>query len=192
MIKLFGLFLIFSISFVSAKTADTLRIYSWAEAQKMDPLEVHAISFQKLKLTEVPTDLVKFKHVNYLDFSKNKLSKFPDFIGDFDSLQILNIHKNNFQNFPMQICRMGNIQKLILSRNGFSQLPECVEFLTYLEYIDLSDTPVTSFPQAFLTMPQLKTLSLYGLAYSPSFQTSWKSRLPWMRIEFDPPCNCFD
>ena len=192
MIKLFGLFLIFSISFASAKNVDSLQVYSWEEAQKINPLEVFAISFQKSKLTEVPAELKKYKALIYLDLSKNKLNSLPDFIGDFDSLQTLNLHKNNFHNFPMQICRMGNIQKLILSRNSFSQLPECIEFLKKLAYIDLSDTPVTSFPQAFLVMPQLKTLSLHGLAYSPSFQKSWKERLTWMRIEFDPPCNCFD
>ena len=136
MIKLFGLFLIFSISFVSAKDGDKLQIYSWAEAQSLDPSEVFAISFQKMKLTEVPPELEKYKHVTYLDFSKNKLTSLPQFIGDFKDLETLNLHKNKLLNFPLAICRMENIQKLILSRNSFTQLPECIEYLTKLAYID--------------------------------------------------------
>ena len=190
--KLFALFLIVSINPIFANTKDTLRIYTLEEALKANPENVYAITLERMKLETVPAELARFKNLKKLDLSKNKLTELPDFIGGFDSLQELDLHKNKFFIFPLQICRLGNLQKLIASRNEFTQIPECVQYLKKLNYIDLSDTPVGNFPEAFVIMPQLKTLSLHGLSYPPSFQLRWKERLPWMRIEFDPPCHCLE
>lgn len=190
--KLFALFLAISINSIAAVAGDTLRVYTWQEALKADPETVLAITFEKMRLDTLPADLVRFKKLRKLDLSKNKFSQLPDFIDQLDSLQELNLHRNNITFFPMQICRMRSLKRLILSRNSFTQLPECIQYLKKLSYLDLSDTPVGSFPGAFVLMPQLKTLSLHGLAYPPSFQRRWKEKLPWMRIEFDPPCNCME
>jgi Leucine-rich repeat (LRR) protein len=120
------------------------------------------------------------------------LTHLPDFIKDFEYLTELNLDKNKFAVFPIQICSMKRLEKLIVSRNEFSSIPECIQYASNLNYLDLSDTPVTSFPEAFVLMTNLKTLSLHGLAYPPSFHIRWKERLPWMRIEFDAPCNCME
>lgn len=190
--KLFALCLILSVSQAFAQPTDTLRIYTWEEALQADPSKVYAITLEKMKLDSLPAQLAQFKHLKKLNASKNKLTALPAFLADFDSLQELDIHRNRFFIFPVEICSMKSIRRLILSRNEFTQLPECVQYLKQLEYLDLSDTPVTNFPEAFVVMPQLKTLSLHGLAYPPSFQSRWRERLPWMRIEFDPPCHCFE
>ncbi len=190
--RLFVLFLILSASPVFANPIDTLRVYTWEEALKAGPEKVFAITFEKMKLETLPDELAKFKHLKKLNLSKNKLAEVPDFISKFDSLQELDLHRNKLINFPTQVCSMKNIQRLILSSNEFSSIPECVQYLKKLNYLDLSDSPVTTFPEAFTVMPQLKTLSLHGLAYAPSFQRRWRERLPWMRIEFDAPCDCLE
>ncbi len=120
------------------------------------------------------------------------MTHLPDFIKDFQYLTELNLDKNKFAVFPIQICSMKRLEKLIVSRNEFTNIPECIQYAISLNYLDLSDTPVGSFPEAFVLMTNLKTLSLHGLAYPPSFQGRWKERLPWMRIEFDPPCHCME
>jgi Leucine-rich repeat (LRR) protein len=190
--KKYALFFLVLLNFFSSHASDSLKIYPWDEAKQLDPSLVFGISFEKLKLDSLPAELARFKNVQYLNLSKNKLHKLPDFMRDFDSLKVLDLHKNNFTVFPMQICAYQQIEKLILSRNDFEQIPECIQYLRKLNYLDLSDTPVSAFPEAFVSMPQLKTLVLHGLAYPPSFHAKWKERLPWMRIEFDPPCHCLE
>lgn len=187
-----GIILVLILQFSIARSADNYRVYSWEEALKSDPMEVFAISFEKLKLDTIPGQLTQFKRLRKLDLSKNKLASLPDFMYQLDSLEELNLSKNKFFNFPVQLCSMKNLKKLDLSRNQFAQIPDCIQYMIQLSYLDLSDTPVGSFPEAFVSMPQLRTLVLNGLSYPSSFQLRWKERLPWMRIEFDAPCHCME
>jgi Leucine-rich repeat (LRR) protein len=190
--KLFVLFLAISFQSITLLASKPIKVYSWEEALNANPDSVFAISFEKLKLDSLPQTLSKFKNIQRLNLSKNKLTHLPDFIKDFENLTELNLDKNRFVVFPIQICSMKKLEKLIVSRNEFTQIPECIQYAVNLGYLDLSDTPVSTFPEAFVLMPNLKTLSLHGIAYPPSFHVRWKERLPWMRIEFDAPCNCME
>jgi hypothetical protein len=190
--KLFVLFLALSIQSITLLANKPIKVYSWEEALNANPDSVFAISFERLKLDSLPHALSKFKNIQKLDLSKNKITHLPDFIKDFGNLTVLNLDKNKFAVFPIQICSMKKLEKLIVSRNEFTQIPECIQYASNLGYLDLSDTPVSTFPEAFVLMPNLKTLSLHGIAYPPSFHVRWKERLPWMRIEFDAPCNCME
>jgi len=190
--KLFVLFLAISIQSFALLANKPIKVYSWEEALNANPDSVFAISFERLKIDTLPQALRAFKNIQKLDLSKNKLTNLPDFIKDFENLTELNLNKNKFSIFPIQICSMKKLEKLILSRNNFTQIPECIQYADNLNYLDLSDTPVGSFPEAFVLMTNLKTLSLHGIAYPPSFHVRWKERLPWMRIEFDSPCNCME
>ncbi len=189
---MFVLFLALSLQSFTLLANKPIKVYSWEEALNANSDSVFAITFERLKLDTLPQALCKFKNIQKLDLSKNKLTHLPDFIKDFEYLTELNLDKNKFAIFPIQICSMKRLEKLIVSRNEFSSIPECIQYASNLNYLDLSDTPVTSFPEAFVLMSNLKTLILHGLAYPPSFHIRWKERLPWMRIEFDAPCNCME
>lgn len=190
--KQFGIILVLALQFNLTLAADNYRVYSWEEALKSNPSDVLAISFERLKLDSIPSQILQFKRLRKLDFSKNKLTALPDFIHQLDSLEELDLSKNKFFHFPVQLCAMKQLKKLILSRNAFTQIPDCIQYMSQLSYLDLSDTPVGSFPEAFVSMTQLRTLVLNGLSYPSSFQLRWKERLPWMRIEFDAPCHCME
>jgi riboflavin kinase / FMN adenylyltransferase len=171
---------------------DSLKIYSWDEVQYANPDTIFALSFHKLKLEKLPKELEKFTSLITLDLGKNKLTELPSFISEFTKLQEINVEKNKLSNFPVQICALSNLNTLILNRNQFTQLPECIQYLQQLKYIDLWDTPVASFPEAFLLMPNLKKLDVRGIKFSPSFQKRWIERLPWVKINFDAPCDCME
>jgi Leucine-rich repeat (LRR) protein len=116
----------------------------------------------------------------------------PDFIGDFKKLEYLDISKNEFSVFPNEFCRLNNLKFLIANRNTFDKIPECIGFLTELEMIDLWDTPIKDFPVSITHLKKLKKIDLQGVKYGPTFQKQFKESLPWVTIEFDPPCDCME
>jgi len=172
--------------------SDSIVEYDWNELSLVNPDTIYAVSFQKMKLTELPSDLSKFHNLRHLDVSKNNLIQLPDFIGDFSFLEKLDISKNELQNFPVELCRLSNLKVLIANRNFFDKIPECIGYCTNLEVIDLWDTPIASFPKSFSNLKKLQILDLQGIKYGPTFQKEFRQSFSWVEIKFDPPCNCME
>jgi Leucine-rich repeat (LRR) protein len=188
--KIFALCLaIWSVN-ASATPTDSLHVYTWAEALKANPDSVFSLSLEKMKLETLPAELMQFRQLRKLDLSKNRLTKLPENIAELSQLRELDLGKNDFENFPLELCQLTELRRLILNRNPFSMIPDCIRYLTQLNYLDLWDTPIQSFPEAFTDMHALKSLDVRGLRFSPSFQERWRERLPWMKIEFEAPCDC--
>lgn len=190
--KLFGLILILFVSANTIGQQDSIRVYNWEEVLNANPDTVFGISFTKMKLDSLPAELVNFKKLIVLNVSKNKLSDLPSFVSEFKSLKILNIEKNQFDKMPIEICGLINIEKLILNRNNIETLPECIGFLEKLEYIDLFDNPIRTLPESIALLTNLKEIDLSGIKFSPTFQNSWKSKLPKVIFVFDAPCDCME
>lgn len=186
---LFVLFLIVLKLSVVAQQSQP-KIYPWNIAKNAFPDTIYGITFEKLKLKEVPNDLAKFHHVKALYFTNNKLTQLPAFIGDFSDLQTLDIAKNNFTIFPSVICQLKQLTRLIANRNPMEYLPECIGYCENLTYVDFWDTPIGSFPVSFKSLKNLKKLDLQGISYPDSFQKELKEQMPTVEILFDAPCNC--
>ncbi|MEY4605180.1 MAG: hypothetical protein RIT43_2472 [Bacteroidota bacterium] len=194
MSKTFALSLIF-LWFSLLKAQENLTYYTWYtwdQVAHASPDTIYAISFAKEKRTEVPAGLGKFKKLRALDLSKNQLITLTDEIALLDSLEYLDISKNKLDVFPIQLCRLTHLKTLILNRNNFSEIPECIKYLRVLEFLDLWSTPVTTFPNGISELTSLKILDLQGNRYSPTFHKSLKSRLEWVEIRLDPPCDCME
>ena len=189
---LFALFFVIVLRLTVSGQEESIHVYDWLEVQSANPDTIYGISFEKLKLEFVPTELARFKNVKILDFQKNKITEIPDFISDFTQLEKLNLEKNLLEYFPIQVCRMKSITHLILSRNYFESVPECISELTSLEYMDLYDTPIRTLPQSLVYLKNLKEIDFSGIKFSPSFQKSWTSRLPDVKLVFDAPCDCME
>ena len=188
--KLFVLcWIIWSVN-ATATPPDSLRTYTWAEALHTNPDSVFSLSLEKMKLETLPAELMRFKQLRKLNLSKNRLTELPDNIGELTQLEELDLGKNNFDLFPLELCQLTQLRRLLLNRNNFSMIPDCIRYLTQLNYLDLWDTPIQTFPEAFTDMHALKNLDVRGLRFSPSFQEKWLARLPWMKIEFEEPCDC--
>jgi hypothetical protein len=186
---LFVLFLIVHKLSVVAQQSQP-KIYPWNIAKNALPDTIFGITFEKMKLKEVPKELQAFKQLNTLLFSNNKLSQLPDFMGEFNKLQSLDISKNNFTVFPAVICQLTELKRFIANRNPMEYLPECVGYCEKLVYVDLWDTPIGTFPTSFKALKNLKKLDLQGISYPDSFQKELKEQMPTVEILFDAPCNC--
>jgi len=191
--KLFVLFFLtaFSQTIVGQEFED-FHVYMWEEVQDANPDTIYGISFEKLKLEIVPSELARFTKLKVLDLQKNKLKEIPDFISDFKDLKKLNLEKNLLEYFPIQACKMKNLTHLILSRNHFENVPECVGSLTTLIYMDFYDTPIRTLPQSLENLKNLKEIDFSGIKFSPSFQKSWTERLSNVNLIFDAPCDCME
>ncbi len=190
--KLFVLLLIVLFRLSCLAQTDSIIEFHWSALTFANPDTVFAISFEKMKLTELPNELARFEKIKRLNVSKNKLTDLPDFIGEFSDLELLDISKNELQNFPIEICNLGNLKTLIANRNSFDRIPECIGYCTKLETIDLWDTPIAIFPASFTNLTNLKYLDLQGIKYGPTYQKNFQKTIPWVTIKFDPPCDCME
>ncbi len=168
------------------------KLYDWEVAQGANPDTIYAISFEKLKLTEVPADLVRFTKVTHLNFSKNRLTQLPDFIKDFKELEYLDLGKNEFSTFPIQICQLSELKTLILNRNAIYSIPDCIEYAVNLELLDLYDNPISSLPESMMRLTQLKKIDFTGIRFNKEFQKKWSELLPNTELVFDAPCECMN
>ena len=189
---LFVLFLILLANNKLVSQIDSIRVYDWNEVSKADPDSILGLSFSKLKLTYLPTELANFKNLKILDLSKNKLTELPDFIGDFSQLELLDISKNALNIFPIEICKLSKIRILIANRNTFDKIPECIGYCLDLERIDLWDTPVMSFPNSIVDLKKLNEIDLQGVKYGPTFQSNFQKKIPRVKVLFDSPCDCME
>ena len=192
--KIFALIFLLNLSFSFGQKyqLDSVIVYSWAEAKNANPDTVFGISFEKLRLTKVPSGLQKFTSLKILNLSKNKLTELPDFIEDFQLLEDLDLEKNKLFYFPVRICKDTSLRFLRLGKNLFESPPNSIENLKNLEYLDLYDTPIGYLPETMINLLKLKEVDFTGIRFSKTFQSSWIERLSWVKIIFDSPCDCFD
>jgi Leucine-rich repeat (LRR) protein len=183
-------FLLFTSNFSFSQTE--LKVYLWSDAKSMSIDSVFAISFEKEKIDSLPYELFNFVNLKKLDLSKQKIKNLPKEFVNLKNLEHLDLSKNKLVLFPTQLCHLPLLKELILNRNYFESIPECIENLILLEKLDLWATPVGSFPEQITKLTKLKLLDVRGVKYSPKFQEKWKSKLSWVKIEFDSPCDCFD
>jgi hypothetical protein len=193
--KQFALILILWSSFgfastCSAQSTQDVKIYEWEEVQSASPDTIYAISFEKLKLTEVPAELAKFINIKVLNFKKNKLTALPAFFTKFDSLQVLNLEKNKLGRFPIQICQFTALKELLIGSNDIGSLPDCIEYVSNLEILDLYDNPLSGLPPSMMRMKKLLKIDFTGIRFNDVFQEQWSKQLPDTELIFDPPCDC--
>jgi Leucine-rich repeat (LRR) protein len=166
------------------------KTYTWNQAKKLSPDSVFSITFEKQKLKSIPDELFNFIYLKKLDLSKNKLESLPTELSKLSNLEFIDLGKNNFTSFPEVICDLKNLKSLSLNRNDISEIPNSIEKLDRLVKVDLWETPLVKLPDAFLTMKNLKYIDARGVAHGAKYQNYWTENLPWIKIEFDAPCNC--
>ena len=63
-------------SFFSQK--ETFITYNWSEVQAANPDTIFSLSFAKEKLSELPSQLWKFKKLKALNLKRNRFETLPD------------------------------------------------------------------------------------------------------------------
>ncbi|MFY7991210.1 MAG: leucine-rich repeat domain-containing protein [Fluviicola sp.] len=176
----------------ATKAQDTLKIYTWEEAQLLPVDSVKAITASHLKWDSIPESLWNFTHLRYLDLSKNRLKEIPPEIGKLKELRTLDVSKNKLSGAPVFICQLTQLRKLHIARNQYSSLPSCIGYLTHLVVLDIWDNPINSLPDEVMNLKKLQFVDMRSIMLSPGFQQKWLERRPDVTWEFDPPCHCVE
>lgn len=182
---------IISVLFINLASAQEKQVkyYSLSELKNAVVDSVIAVDLKKMNLSELPPELMRFKHIQYLDLSKNKFSNVTG-LENFPHLRYLNLEKNRLDYFPVSICQLTEIETLILNRNYFESIPACIEYCQQLKTIDLWYTSVTTLPQEITRIPSLEAIDLTGIQINKERQEQLKQMLPRVKLTLSPPCNC--
>jgi internalin A len=126
-----------------------------------------SLDLKGLKLTELPLEIGKLKHLIVLnisyDFNTNKpnqLESLPKEIGQLTNLQILSFDGNQLTELPKEITQLTNLRELHLGGNQLSELPKEIGQLTNLQTLSLSRNQLSELPKEIGQLTNLQTLSL--------------------------------
>ena len=188
------LFALISLLFlnVSFSQKTTEKVYKWDEVLQANPDTVYNLSLSKMKLTELPAELWRFKNLRKLYLDKNKLSALPDSFDRFSSLEFLSLDHNQFELFPMPITRLKNLKTFIASNNRLTYLPDNISNAKNLQKLDFYNNEIADFGKGIYELEALNYLDISGTMYGTIFQKQLEEKLQKVKIVMDPPCKCLD
>jgi Leucine-rich repeat (LRR) protein len=196
--KLFFILLLFSIKISVAQEAqllDSVALSQYDEFTDLDsarknPDAVVKLVLRKKKLKTFPTQILKFKNLQYLDLSKNSIKELPDSIITLKKLQVLIVSKTGLESLPNTIGGLKNLKYLNVNQNDIGRIPYSFGDLENLEIADLWSNNLDSFPETLKKLSKLKTMDLRNILIPQIYQDNIQSMLPNTIIYFSPACKC--
>ena len=173
----------------SAQLAQVPVHFSLEEALK-NPDSVYILVLRRMKFTEFPEEIFKFKNLNELDLSKNKIRLIPRGIGTLTNLTDFDISKNKLTTLPPDIGKLKNLKRLIICQNDISYLPAEIGEVENLEYLDMWSNEIESLPYQISNLKKLSELDMRVIEMSDSRQKEYKELLPNTIIHFSNSCDC--
>ncbi|MFN9596844.1 MAG: leucine-rich repeat domain-containing protein [Bacteroidota bacterium] len=166
------------------------KTYTSLEDALQYPDSVFILSLKGKKLTSIPEDVFKFKHLLVLDLSKNRITELPPTVGQFTDLVELDLSYNRITALPSEIGGMRSVRKLSLNRNSIATLPESIGEMSSLEVIELWDNEIIELPASMRNLKHLRLLELRGILLSDEQHKEFQELLPETVIQMSPACNC--
>jgi len=111
-------------------------------------------------LTEIPSGVFEFNHLEVLELFDNFITRIPGEIENLKSLRQLDIRNNKLSSLPEEIGELRRLKFLDVSDNELFDLPWEIQYLHSLETLDLSENQFTIFPRQITELPRLKNLLL--------------------------------
>ncbi len=170
---------------------DTVPTYNLQQALKQDPLKVYKLSLKKMKLSELPSEILKFKNLQSLDIQKNKFKIFPTNITAFKYLQELNISTNRIQIITKELGQLIHLRDFTANSNQIVSLPKEIRYLKKLKYIDIWGNDIGSLPYEIRDLKDnLIEIDMRVILMSKDENNKIKTLLPNTKIRFSKSCNC--
>ena len=112
------------------------------------------------KLTKIPEEIFKLKHLKVLKLSQNRISRLPETIENLSNLTTLDLSENKLASLPQSFGNLFCLTRLFLKSNYLTCLPESFGNLIHLTRLDLRENKLASLPQSFGKLTNLATLDL--------------------------------
>ncbi|XP_013195333.1 leucine-rich repeat-containing protein 57 [Amyelois transitella] len=123
------------------------------------PIEVLGLSdilrnldLSKNKISVLPEDISKFKHLKQLNLETNKLEMLPNSITNLKKLELLNVSNNLLCSLPQGFVNLSNIKQVYLNNNRFKEFPLQLLKLHNLEVVELSNNKITEIPSGMFEL----------------------------------------
>ncbi|MDO9001234.1 MAG: leucine-rich repeat domain-containing protein [Bacteroidota bacterium] len=196
--KLIFIFLIFLIK-ISGYSQETLLDsvalsihdeYTNLDSARKHPDDVIKLVLRKKKYKSFPSQILKFKNLQYLDLSKNLIKEIPDSIIILKNLQVLIVSKTGLESLPNTIGGLKNLKYLNVNQNEIGRLPYSFGELENLEIADLWSNNLDYFPETLKKLNKLKSMDLRNILIPQIHQDNIQSMLPNTIIYFSPACKC--
>lgn len=170
---------------------DTVPTYTLQKALKQDPLKVYKLTLKKMKLTELPPEILEFKNLQVLNLKGNKFKTFPKEITNFKYLQELNISANKIQIVTKELGELIYLKKFIANSNKIVSIPPEIKHLKKLKFLDLWGNDIGSLPYEIRELENnLEEIDMRVILMSNAEHKKIKELLPKTKIRFSKSCNC--
>lgn len=160
------------------------------DSARRDPDKVVKLVLRKKKLKDFPSQILKFKNLQYLDLSKNSIKELPDSIVVLKKLQVLIVSKTGLESLPNTIGGLKNLRYINVNQNEIGRLPYTFGNLEKLEIADLWSNNLEYFPETLKNLSKLKSMDLRNILIPQIHQDNIQSMLPNTVIFFSPACKC--
>ncbi|KAL9226508.1 hypothetical protein vseg_002314 [Gypsophila vaccaria] len=129
-----------TLEFPSEKLKRLRTLQAFTKLPKDDML-IHATNLRVLKLVaigleELPSAIVKFRHLRYIDLSHNLLVTLPDSITRLYHLQTVRLLSHKLKDLPKSLSRLINLRHLCLPFRSWC-LPRGLQCLTNLQTLPM-------------------------------------------------------
>ena len=142
--------------------AQKIEHYTSFEKAFQDPENVKELSFvmEEDSLTEIPSDIDKFKNLTRLTLEYNHIQSLPESIGNLKNLTHLILTNLKLKELPESIGKLSSLTTLILSETGVSEIPSSIVNLTNIDTLIIQGTTIREIPDEIGNLKKLKVLNL--------------------------------
>ncbi|XP_049696309.2 leucine-rich repeat-containing protein 40 [Helicoverpa armigera] len=127
--------------------------------------EVHVVDFSKNKLNSIPSGIVQVSDtLTSLVLTSNNLMNVPGEINRCRHLQYLDLGKNLLMDLPPELGDLKNLRELVISNNKFTKIPRCVYDLENLEILLAAENKIDEINVSSDALAKLKKLAVLDLS----------------------------
>lgn len=151
-----------NIPLISASELRKAKKYESIEEALAEPDKVYHLSLREKKLSALPEDLFKLKHLQRLDLSFNRdMTSLDPRIGKLKNLQYISLHSCKLTSLPKEIGSLPNLETLIIESNKLASVPAEIGNLPKIKELKLSYNKLTAVPEELYNLTSLENLYLH-------------------------------
>ena len=125
--------------------------------------DYYKIGERKVRIYTDLTRLPKPDKVRAIELEGQGLQNLPSELFRYKNLEYLNLRDNNIKSLPDSIQIFENLYALFLDDNPIKELPESIVSLSNLRAMTLLGTDISSFPLDFKTLTKLEAIFIGGM-----------------------------